>query len=153
MEIRDGLRWARMALLLLLAASVRMSWAAPVKNLSFEYVPKIKRDALADMFKGAKAPTPGRFEHKWSCDMYGMKTALQVERHVPLYDFLAARNQEFSNGGAQLVKQYRMTSEDLDGQSGQILDKIRETNTGLLVSQLTLKSSGQVLAYSVCNKQ
>lgn len=60
----------------------------------------------------------------WRCDLYGVRTRLQVERNLFLYRF----NQEgpqLRNKGAQPISQYRWTEIGLQGSHGEILDVIR----------------------------
>lgn len=94
----------------------------------------------------------GLADIKWSCDMYGARTNLQVERNVPAYIFTAQRT-TVKNSGAHLVSQYEFRAEGLVGQKGQLIDEVRLADSGELVAQLSLREqSHSPLAISVCHK-
>lgn len=86
------------------------------------------------------------------CDMYGVRTRLQIERDVMLYRF-HNKDRIWENQGAQVVHNYRISESDFVGRHGGLTDKIRFAK-GRLISELTIstaQSNPVVLAYSVCN--
>lgn len=91
---------------------------------------------------------------KWSCDMYGIRSRLQVQRKVNLYSLnKESQSGAFVNSGAQVVSQYTSKDNILKGQNERFEDQIRLTAEGQLISRLTsLKPVPSVIAYSICSE-
>lgn len=126
--------------------------AAASSALDMEYIsPELKR-RLADDFERAKGEkTDGFLDRKWACDMYGVRSRLQVQRGIKLYHLTKDASGLFKNSGAQPVKDYTSQGNGLQGQNDRFEDQVRMTTDGQLISKLTvLKPKPMVVAYSVC---
>ncbi len=119
--------------------------------VELEYVsPEIKAE-LAKKFEQAEFSNQAEIKHKqWTCDMYGVRTGLQVKRGVKLYKF--ENQSDWHNKGAQLVSDYSVQGSALTGVKQRFEDNVKLTSKGELISRLSLieKPENQVLAYSVC---
>lgn len=127
---------------------------------AIEYVSRDQAQSLADEFSKAE-PIDENFIKKiagknLNCDMFGMRSRLQVERNVKLYRFLASGG-GFKNSGAQVVSSYEVSAGRLMGRRGHLVDEVRNSQ-GHLLAQLALSPEGAtaadrglvVLAYSRC---
>jgi hypothetical protein len=139
--------WA-MGRLLLLTGSLFCVQAGAIEYIA-------PRDALSLKSQFSIATVPAETDlaavagKEWRCDMYGMRTRLQVERDLPLYKFTKA-NSTWRNDGAQLVKAYSAQSESLKGTSGRVTDEVRMAGHGTqLIGRMSLEGS-TVLAYTTC---
>jgi hypothetical protein len=132
--------------------------AALLGNLAgavdLEYISPEKQDALAKQFSSAHMTLADKkqLEHEWTCDMYGMRTHLQVQHGLKLYDFRERDGGGLKNVGAQPVESYSFSADGrLQGQTERVFDRVRLTAQGELIGQLSLNAPGQTLiAYSVC---
>lgn len=120
-----------------------------------EYISPEKQKQLESMFKDAHFSMSKDAQilkaHGWSCDMYGMRTRLQVQRGLKLYEWNASDGNEWQNSGAQLVSSYKPEATALVGRRDRFEDQVRITKDGQLVSRLSLNTPEHtVLAYSVC---
>lgn len=139
-------------ILLIVAISVALSSSA----YGLEFVSQEKSMGLKADFGRAMPFTEKALrsvaEKDLKCDMYGVRTRLQVERGVVLYRF-RLKNSTWENEGAQVVRNYRVAGTGLVGRHGGLTDTIRIVD-GQLISELSIEtpqSSATVLAYSVCN--
>lgn len=121
-------------------------------GLEMEYISPEKSKELEQLFTKSsfEAKRSDKIKQKeWTCDMYGVRTRLQVQHGVKLYNF---KKDSWQNSGEQLVEDYKPESKELLGQTGRFEDRVRVTSTGQLISQLTVTSpSRQVVAYSLCS--
>lgn len=118
-----------------------------------EYISPERRAELESLFKEAQftpaQDTSAIRSHEWTCDMFGMRTHLQVQRGLKLYKW--AEKLEWHNIGAQLVSDYKSEGSALVGHKGRFEDQVKISKDGQLVSRLSLTSpAGTVIAYSVC---
>jgi hypothetical protein len=125
-------------------------WAADL-----EYISPEQTKALADQFSGARLTEKDqqllKTKKAWSCDMYGMRTKLQVQHGIKLYQWKSG-SPDWTNTGAQPVAAYKLDNGTLVGKSNRLEDDVRMTPSGRLISRLTLASRpNTVLAYSVCS--
>lgn len=116
-----------------------------------EYISPQKQKQLEAMFNhaGFSARKDARIfkEKNWTCEMYGMRSRLQVQRGLKLYKW----SNDWHNDGAQVVSQYKAENFSLVGRGDRFEDQVKITKDGQLISRLTLTSSkSTVLAYSVC---
>lgn len=120
---------------------------------SFEYVsPDQKAQLEKDFREGSLSPTQQSelLQKTWSCDMYGMRTRLQIQRGLKLYQLVDDKS-GVKNNGVQLIAHYNKESGQLIGRDGRFEDQIKMTARGQLISRLSLSAgSHDVLAYSLC---
>lgn len=117
-----------------------------------EFISQDQANALGEQFSGAGTPTETLFSRKknWTCDMYGVRTRLQVQRGVKLYEWSSEKG-AWKNGGAQPVIDYRLDKGTFSGRGPKVEDQIRATKEGRLISRLSsADDSHKVIAYSVC---
>lgn len=119
-----------------------------------EYISKEKQTELETLFKEAQfSPSKDAQVLKskeWRCDMYGMRSRLQVQRGLKLYQWKEDSG-KWQNKGAQLVSEYKSENSSLKGRRDRFEDEVKVTKDGQLVSRLSLASpAGSVIAYSVC---
>ncbi len=128
--------------------SILLSWSAG----ALEFVPSTQAKDLEGRFSQARALTEVEIkkfaDRDWRCDMYGMRTRLQVEREVRLYRFAAAGKQ-WANLGAQMIQNYEVEKSGFIGRKGILSDQVRIVGDNQLVAQLTMNT--EVLAYSICH--
>lgn len=121
--------------------------------LEMEYIDPVEAKKLEHVFAQAslKAKQHAQIEGgNWTCDMYGVRTRLQVQRGIKLYQF-KKESEAWRNSGAQVVAQYTAKDDHLNGVNGRLIDQIKMTDDGSLISRLSLGGSEpRVLAYSVC---
>lgn len=130
-----------LSLLLLLFASV-----AGAADL--EYITPAKQNELKVAFETAK---PARPHGSWSCDMYGVRTRLQIQRGLKLYEFDLAATEAARNSGAQPVSEYSKAATGWIGKTTRLEDELRMSADGKMLARLTLnEGTRSVLAYSVC---
>jgi hypothetical protein len=132
---------------------VHSASAAPSSELHYEYISPEQNSKLEDIFNTARIPsaqdTPAVKDHQWTCDMYGVQTNMRVQRGVNLY--IWKKEPGWHNEGAQVVNEYQAKGGGLVGQNKNLADEIRLTQSGQLVSRLSLASAPRtVIAYSVC---
>ena len=123
---------------------------------SLEYISPELTKALAAEFSSAglgdKDQALLKDKKAWTCSMYGVRTRLQVQHGVKLYDWSQAVASGWKNSGAQPVVDYHVEGGALLGKSAKVEDRVRLTKEGKLLSQLSLATPPHtVLAYSVCN--
>ncbi len=123
--------------------------------VDFEHISLDKKTELERQFNEARSATANSnsiLNRKWTCDMYGVRSRLQVKRNVNLYS-LNATELGIANSGAQVVSSYGATNGNLSGRNSRFEDQLRLTPDGLLLSRLSLHGQtepGAVIAYSVC---
>ena len=117
--------------------------------LSMEYVPIETRQRLEKQFARAKTLTQQDLNSSWSCDMFGMQSHLQVRRNLSLYEFYPSER-SVENRGAQVVRSYSHSPQELVGQNVQVIDRVRRIKDGILISELALLGSRKVIAYAKC---
>ncbi|MGE3386495.1 MAG: hypothetical protein AB7K41_07185 [Bdellovibrionales bacterium] len=133
---------------------------------AIEFISKDQVRQLSQEFASARAPKPEEIkalsEREIKCDMYGVRTRLQVERDVRLYHFksISPKTTQWDNQGAQVVQQYQIEDNGLIGRQGTMKDEVRLDKKNQVVAELSLlrpasASEGEsttpvVLAYSKC---
>lgn len=124
--------------------------------VEFEHISLAQKAELEKQFEiatSAAAQAKVIENRKWSCDMYGVRSRLQVQRGVKLYSLKRQESGDFVNSGAQVVSRYRNIGQALAGQTERLEDQIRISADGQLISRLSLRGPtqpNQVIAYSVC---
>lgn len=120
--------------------------------LDMEYISPEQKEQLVRKFEQATLDkTEGVLDKKWSCDMYGVRSRLQVQRNLKLYSFAKAPSGLFKNSGAQVVADYKNDGQSLLGHSQRFEDQVRLTPSGQLISRLSLRQPDAiVIAYAVC---
>jgi hypothetical protein len=128
-------------LLSLIANGLEMEYISPEKNKELEAL-FAKSSFEAGQSEAIK-------QKEWTCDMYGVRTRLQVQHGVKLYRF---KSDSWRNSGAQPVEDYRIEAKELRGQASRFEDRVRVTEKGQLISQLSVvQPTRQVVAYSLCS--
>ncbi len=117
-----------------------------------EYVSVEQRQVLREAFASGAALGLAELRGKWKCDLFGVRTNLQVKRDLELYAWTGGDKPGlWKNQGAQLITDYRMSQASLIGATEQFEDEVKLTTNGILISQLTLlKPSRTILAYALC---
>lgn len=130
--------------------------AGSLQALEMEYVSQEQHSELETLFSkatfSAEKHAQKISEKSWSCDMYGVRSRLQVQRDVTLYSWSKEdAGKTWHNKGAQLLSDYKTEPEALTGSNGRLEDRVKITADGRLVSQLSTTSPQKVvIAYSVC---
>lgn len=124
--------------------------------IEFEHMSLEQKAQLERQFEEAKSAADradsvaGR---KWTCDMYGVRSRLQVQRDVNLYS-LKKGPLGYTNAGAQVVQEYSASNGVFSGLNARFEDQIRLTADGRLISRLSRRGQapgdGTVIAYSLC---
>lgn len=131
--------------------TVLLSFLICQSGFGLEFVAQDQAKDLAKKFSAARALTNNEVskfaDRDWKCDMYGMRTRLQVERDVRLYRFTGS-GQKWTNLGAQMIQDYEMEPDGFIGRRGRLIDLVKSGSDNTLIAQLSLDST--VLAYSVC---
>jgi len=121
--------------------------------LEMEYISPEQKQELERQFEKAEfsAATAGALKQKqWTCDMYGVRTRLQVKRGVKLYNW--KQQADWSNSGAQIVRDYKVDNEKLVGLTGPLEDQVKVSSNGKIISRLSItRPDRQVVAYAVCD--
>ncbi len=123
--------------------------------IEFEHISLAKKAELERQFEAAKlAAGDGQIEgKKWLCDMFGVRSRMQVQRNVKLYSLKKDALGSFSNSGAQVVSSYTPHNGTLQGKNERFEDQLRLTTDGQLLSRLSLRghdAAPTVIAYSIC---
>lgn len=124
--------------------------------VEFEHLSLEQKAQLEVQFERAKSLAELKKEvegRKWSCDMFGVRSRMQVKRNVKLYSLKKRDTGSYSNSGAQVVSQYRESGNTLHGENERFEDQVRVTEDGRLISRLSLRGPSQpnmVIAYSLC---
>lgn len=130
---------------LILCMGMLSSWLSSAT--SFEYIPESTRQELAAEFLAASAPNPSIFNKNWICDMYGMRSHMQVKKNVSLYNI----SENKDNLGSHPIKKYVATAIEFVGKSQDFTDRLRFTKDGHIIAELTSnKDSASLIAYSRC---
>ena len=148
----DDAKTALFSLLLLLTLTVAIAASADV-----EYISPDRQHELESMFNNAQfsatKDTPTLISHAWKCDMYGVRSRLQVHRDLKLYKW-TSQAEGWHNDGAQVVSEYKSGEHALVGSKANFEDQVRVTTDGHIVSRLSLTAPlKETLAYSVCTSQ
>src|ERR1035437_1266100 len=92
-----------------------------------EFISPERRIELESLFKEAQftpdKDTPKIKGHEWTCDMFGMRTHLQIQRGLKLYKW--AEKLEWHNVGAQLVSDYKSEGPALVGHRDRFEDQVK----------------------------
>jgi hypothetical protein len=119
-----------------------------------EYISPEKKQELEMQFDKAdfSSKSVSTLKQKvWTCDMYGVRTRLQVKRGVKLYNWKA--ESDWHNDGAQVVRDYKNVGGKLIGSTGPLEDQVKLTSQGRLISRLSIAKGPEreVVAYAVCD--
>lgn len=121
--------------------------------IEMEYISPEKKQELETQFEKAIFSSKDSTTLKqklWTCDMYGVRTRLQVKRGVKLYNF--KKESDWHNDGAQIVRDYKPENGRLIGMAGNLEDQVKMNSKGQLISRLSLtRPERQVVAYAVCD--
>lgn len=123
-----------------------------------EFIGEAKKSQLAKQFKNARFSVTTDFKtlknQAWTCDMYGVRSGLQVQRALKLYRWAPGKGSKWHNEGAQVVTDYTAKSEALVGVKKRFEDQVKLTSDGQIISRLSLRAPPQtVIAYSVCQTE
>ena len=130
---------------------------APAFAADLTYVTPAEVDRLQEKFAAAhlKAEDVTRVidTKGWRCDLYGVRTRLQVRRDVDVYRFeRLIPTADLKNSGAQPISTYRVSDDALKG-SGEhgLVDEVRLTSENELIAKLTIPERGVTVAYTLCH--
>lgn len=117
--------------------------------MELQAIPQQQVHALQEQFKISKAPQLKQVADKnWSCELFGMRSRLVVLKQNHFYRFSKASGHHLHNNGAQIVKNYRVTSNEWIGHVGPIMDRVRLSNPHTLISELSIPRRMQTTALS-----
>lgn len=140
-----------------LIASILLLVAGLSAHAELEYVSPEQRGDLEKLFNSSEFPAQKEAlklaGKTWSCDMFGVRSGLQVQRAVKLYSLSAPLEGQLDwhNKGAQLITDYKSENKMLIGAQGRLEDRVKLTQDGRLISQLSIVTPEKaVIAYSVC---
>ena len=123
-----------------------------VQAMEMEYISPETKTELEREFAKAEFSSKAAAAIKqkvWTCDMYGVRTRLQVKRGVQLYNW---KQDGWHNDGAQIVRDYTAEPSGLTGAKGPLQDEVKLNSKGQLISRLSLtRPEHQVVAYAVCD--
>ncbi len=135
-----------------LLSTLFMFFAITSHALEMEYISPTKKAELEQDFARAEFSPEASDKIKqkvWTCDMYGVRTRLQVKRGVKLYNWKQAG---WRNDGSQIVRNYSAEDGELRGRHGPLQDEVKINAKGQLISRLSLTHPApQVVAYAVCD--
>lgn len=141
-------------LMSLLFLSTVAAWAAgsDIEFIGADKEQQLEKQFAEGHFDGGKDAR--RIQgHDWQCDMYGMRSKMQVKHGLKLYKWSSpsAEKPEMHNSGAQLVNDYKADGGALIGIHERFEDQVKLTPDGHLISQLSVISPQKmIVAYSVC---
>lgn len=122
------------------------------RAIELEYIsPQMKSDLEAQFEKAqfSSKDLAAIKQKQWTCDMYGVRSRLQVKRGIKLYKWMPSKN--LQNDGAQIVRDYRESTDGVVGTTDRFEDQVKINSKGQLLSKLSLIApERQVVAYSVC---
>jgi hypothetical protein len=117
--------------------------------VEIEYIPPAKRAELKSDFD--KSTPIKEIEGKWSCEMFGVRSGLQVAHDVKLYDFKKL-DSGYKNSGAHFVTSFSIKSGEFTGSARNMNEMIRRKSDGKLISRLTPEGTNDATVYSVCRQ-
>lgn len=121
--------------------------------IEMEYISPEKKQELERQFEKAEFSSKAAValkQKQWTCDMYGVRTRLQVKRGIKLYNW--KDQADWSNSGAQVVRNYKAEDGRLIGSTGSLEDQVKLNSNGQIISRLSLtRPDRQVVAYAVCD--
>ena len=121
--------------------------------IEMEYISPEKKQELERQFEKAEFSSRSASalkQKQWTCDMYGVRTRLQLKRGIKLYNWKQHNN--WSNSGAQVVRDYKAEDGKLIGSTGSLEDQVKVSSNGQIISRLSLTHPDrQVVAYAVCD--
>jgi hypothetical protein len=128
--------------------------ASSVQAVELEFLHAQQLKALESQFDSAKGQIP-KAGTEYSCEMYGVRTRLQVQRNTNLYIWHLPEKDSSTaavNSGDMPIIEYVLTGNQLVGRHAKgYQDQVRWQSDGTLVSRLTLSDKDHtVLSYSVC---
>lgn len=143
-------------IVLMLVALLGSAAGAEVEFISLQ-----KRKNLEEEFSQGSFPDSTLLWGLWKCDLFGMRSQMQVQRNLNLYFWskAAATKQEWQNQGPQPIFQYQVRGNALVGTNDVVVDQvemtfedqIRKTKDGRWISQFSMvKPTRMVLAYATC---
>jgi hypothetical protein len=145
-----------------------------LKSFAQEFTPLSAEqiDLLKQQFNSAQPVAESQLGHlidkPWKCQSFGVRSRQQTLKNDGLYS-LKRTGATMMNTGIQPVKEYQILGQELRGNSEDIMDTLRLTEKGLLISEVSVKSSqlkkisafrdiqsathfdAYVIAYSLCN--
>ena len=134
--------------------SALLGLSATAAPLEYTYITPIERQNFVTQFEQAPPAAPSLDarigDRDWSCDMYGMRTQMQVKPQTRLYHF-HHQGKTWQNSGALPIGHYAIQNGVLTGENQKVRDQIKISDRGQLISQLTTASKpAVVLSYSIC---
>jgi hypothetical protein len=125
--------------------------APAMSSADIEFVSQKQRDSLIDTFTKAHSPT--QLQGRWKCELYGVRSSMQVHHDIELYRWLASDQPGlYKNLGAQPVNNYTLEAGILKGQQDRFEDQVKRTDDGHLISQLSvLTPQRMIVAYALCS--
>lgn len=108
-----------------------------------------KIQSLEADYQSAASPSVNQLRKPWNCNLFGVRSRMQVQKHDKYYDF-TGDNSVVKNGGLAPMRQFNMTSNEWSASNGRWTERLRITSDGTLVSQLSAADDGRVLAYVHC---
>ena len=114
--------------------------AINIKNVSNEDLSRLQQRFR--LFQSPSSPLARQqvLNKPWTCDFYGIRSRMQVEKDLLLYSFNES-DSKVVNRGAQPIKNYRWTEAGLKGSNDRFLDVVRVSHDrSQLVAELSIKA-------------
>jgi hypothetical protein len=139
---------------LVLASNLGASLSHAVPDAEIEHVSDTKVKELEQLFSIGTPAEKNRMkslhESLWSCDLFGVRSRMQVIRGAKLYSFVLSGD-TVQNSGSQEVKLYQIQKGELQGDSRHITDHIRFLSRNHLIARMTTKAgSPETVAFATC---
>lgn len=127
--------------------------APRAQALNLNYVPPEFRRQVEAEFDSSRATVPQKIEGRWNCEFVGVKTGLQHEKDLVLYDFKMKTSTQFENTGDSPNSEFKISrSEELESTGPKIHETIRFRSENELISKLMRPHNKETLAFAKCLK-
>lgn len=140
---------------LLVGLGVSMASGEAISKI--EFIDQESHKALEQLFENSNPVHKNNLalaiEHKWTCDLFGVRSGMQKLENVELYN-LSQKGHSIVNAGSSPLKHFQLQPEEgLAGESGKIRESLRLTPAGNLVSKMTqLQKPSVAVAFAKCVK-
>lgn len=119
-----------------------------------EFVSQAQVDSLLLQFNSAKSTVDQTLlatHPQWTCNMYGVRSRLQIRRGLSNYNW-SRQDDQWSNSGELPVGRYVQAKDGLQGTGERgVRDDVRQLGKDKLIARLSRQDSPDtILSYSVC---
>lgn len=148
MTFKNGPRIWSFSLYILSAFSLSQAVALNLTYVSPDFRAQVESD-----FNSAHSQIPKKLEGRWNCEFVGMKTGLQHEKDLVLYDFKMKTSTDIENHGDSPNTSFKPSpSKELESQGSKVTETIRFRSENELISKLMRPVNKETLAFAKCLK-